>query len=61
MSEPNLILQNMRGSCAKVGNTVHTLFRFTGRPRQRVTANSQSVSAQDVADAIVAMGSTEKS
>ena len=61
MSEPNLILQNMRGSCAKVGNTVHTLFRFTSRPRQRVTAGTKSFSAQDVAEAIEAMGSTEKS
>ena len=61
MSEPNLILQNMRGSCAKVGNTVHTLFRFHGRPRERVAATSATFSPQDVAEAIKAMASTEKS
>ena len=61
MSEPNLILQNMRGSCAKVGNTVHTLFRFNGPPRQRITANTGTFSAQDVAEAIKAMASTDKS
>lgn len=35
MSEAVLILPNMRGGCATVGNTVHTLFRITSRrPRQ---------------------------
>lgn len=31
MSEATLIFQNMRGGCATVGNTVHTLFRVNGR------------------------------
>ena len=31
MSEAVLILPNMRGGCATVGNTVHTLFRVSGR------------------------------
>ena len=31
MSEATLILPNMRGGCATVGNTVHTLFRVTSR------------------------------
>ncbi len=31
MNEAVLILPNMRGGCATVGNTVHTLFRVTSR------------------------------
>jgi hypothetical protein len=31
MSEATLIFPNMRGGCATVGNTVHTLFRVNGR------------------------------
>lgn len=31
MTEAILIFQNMRGGCATVGNTVHTLFRVNGR------------------------------
>jgi hypothetical protein len=31
MNEAILILPNMRGGCATVGNTVHTLFRVTSR------------------------------
>ena len=31
MSEATLILPNMRGGCATVGTTVHTLFRVTSR------------------------------
>lgn len=31
MSEATLIFQNMRGGCATVGKTVHTLFRVNGR------------------------------
>jgi hypothetical protein len=31
MSEAVLILPNMRGGCATVGTTVHTLFRVTSR------------------------------
>jgi len=38
MNEAILILPNMRGGCATVGNTVHTLFRVSGR-RPRPMAN----------------------
>jgi hypothetical protein len=31
MNEAILILPNMRGGCATVGTTVHTLFRITSR------------------------------
>ncbi|QDM16248.1 hypothetical protein FNL55_09570 [Tardiphaga sp. vice352] len=31
MSEATLILPNMRGGCATVGGTVHTLFRVSNR------------------------------
>jgi hypothetical protein len=31
MNEAILILPSMRGGCATVGNTVHTLFRITSR------------------------------
>ena len=35
MNEATLILPNMRGGCATVGGTVHTLFRVTSRrPRE---------------------------
>jgi hypothetical protein len=35
MNEAVLILPNMRGGCATVGATVHTLFRVTSRrPRE---------------------------
>lgn len=61
MSEPTLILQNMRGSCATDGDTVHALFRFNGRPKQRAAAAStETISAKDVADAIEAMASSAK-
>ncbi len=40
MSEAVLILTNMRGGCATVGNTVHTLFRVSGR-RPRVMARPE--------------------
>ena len=36
MSEATLILPNMRGGCATVGNTVHTLFRVNGRRHERM-------------------------
>jgi hypothetical protein len=61
MSEPTLILQNMRGSCATEGETVHALFRFNGRKRrQAATASTETISAKDVADAIEAMASSAK-
>ena len=31
MNEAIIILMNMRGGCATIGNTVHTLFRVNGR------------------------------
>jgi hypothetical protein len=36
MSETQIILLNMRGGCATVGNTVHTLFRVTSRCSRRI-------------------------
>jgi hypothetical protein len=42
MNEAILILPNMRGGCATVGTTVHTLFRVTGRrPRQMANPNQK--------------------
>ncbi len=35
MNETQIILLNMRGGCATVGNTVHTLFRVTSRRPRR--------------------------
>ncbi len=43
MSEAVLILPNMRGGCATVGTTVHTLFRVSGRRPRR---NDDSMPAQ---------------
>ena len=34
MSEALIILMNMRGGCATVGNTVHALFRVNDRRRR---------------------------
>jgi hypothetical protein len=59
MSEAVLILPNMRGGCATVGNTVHTLFRVSGR-RPRAMARREDGSAavesepRDVASAVAA-------
>jgi hypothetical protein len=45
MNEAVLILPNMRGGCATVGNTVHTLFRVTSRqPRPMAGADGKVVS-----------------
>lgn len=41
MSEATLIVGNMRGGCATVGTTVHTLFRLTGS-RKRTAATRQN-------------------
>jgi hypothetical protein len=41
MSEAVLILPNMRGGCATVGNTVHTLFRVTSRRPRPMAAPSE--------------------
>ena len=44
MNEAILILPNMRGGCATVGNTVHTLFRVTSRhPRPMAGADGKAV------------------
>jgi hypothetical protein len=44
MNEAVLILPNMRGGCATVGNTVHTLFRVTSRrPRPMAGADDKAV------------------
>lgn len=46
MSEAVLILPNMRGGCATVGNTVHTLFRVTSRrPRPLPTPTESGANA----------------
>ena len=45
MNEAVLILPNMRGGCATVGNTVHTLFRVTSRhPRPMAGTDGKGVS-----------------
>jgi hypothetical protein len=36
MSEAVIILPNMRGGCATVGGTVHTLFRINNRRPGRI-------------------------
>lgn len=47
MSEAKLILKNMRGGCATVDGTVHTLFRFNGRlPRNPKAASKPAGEAQ---------------
>lgn len=61
MSEPTLILQNMRGDCATDGNTVHALFRFNGRPKRRANpVSAETISAKDIAEAIEVMASSVK-
>ncbi|MCX7319880.1 MAG: hypothetical protein NT113_10430 [Hyphomicrobiales bacterium] len=49
MSEATLLLPNMRGGCATVGTTVHTLFRVSGR-RHMPMANPAAM-APPTADA----------
>ena len=45
MNEAVLILPNMRGGCATVGTTVHTLFRITSR-RPRPMASPEEKAAR---------------
>ena len=58
MSEAVLILPNMRGGCATVGNTVHTLFRVSSRrPRRMARPDGETVAVEtsrrdDGADAV---------
>jgi hypothetical protein len=62
MNEAVLILPNMRGGCATVGNTVHTLFRVSGRrPREMARPDGGSVAVaierRDAApDAVASQG-----
>ena len=46
MSEAVLILPNMRGGCATVGNTVHTLFRITSRRPRPMAAPEKAASVE---------------
>lgn len=46
MNEALIILLNMRGGCATVGSTVHTLFRVNGR-RPRGVAAAEDRSGND--------------
>ena len=47
MNEAILILPNMRGGCATVGTTVHTLFRITSRrPRPMAGAEEKAVGGE---------------
>ena len=50
MSEATLILPNMRGGCATVGTTVHTLFRVSGR-RRLPMANPAAIATPPITDA----------
>jgi hypothetical protein len=54
MSEAVLILPNMRGGCATVGTTVHTLFRVNGRRPGRVEGAPETSAPSDDAQADVA-------
>jgi hypothetical protein len=60
MNEAILILPNMRGGCATVGSTVHTLFRVSSRrPREmaRPDGGSASVVIERAApDAVASQG-----
>lgn len=61
VSEPTLILQNMRGGCATEGKTVHALFRFNGRPlRQARDVKTDAISPRDVAEALDVIASSAK-
>jgi hypothetical protein len=42
MNETQIILLNMRGGCATVGNTVHTLFRVTSRRSRRIDESKEN-------------------
>ena len=58
MNEAILILPNMRGGCATVGNTVHTLFRVTSRrPRQMARPDDRLMIVEDDGNDPVVAGS----
>jgi hypothetical protein len=46
MNEAIIILLNMRGGCATVGDKVHTLFRVNNR-RRRIDQQSPNLTASD--------------
>ena len=50
MNEAVLILPNMRGGCATIGSTVHTLFRVNGR-RHSPMARPENVASANPAPA----------
>ncbi len=57
MNEATLILPNMRGGCATVGTTVHTLFRVTSRrPRLMARPVAQENTAEQPVLTIDAAG-----
>ena len=57
MNEATLILPNMRGGCATVGGTVHTLFRVTSRrPRQMARPLEQDKAVEQPAPNADAVG-----
>src|SRR4051794_29549088 len=45
--EAELFLPHMRGACVTVGNTVHTLFRVSGRPRARSGCKTAPLEARE--------------
>jgi hypothetical protein len=47
MNEAVLILPNMRGGCATVGNTVHTLFRVTSRRPRPMAGPDEKTAGQE--------------
>jgi hypothetical protein len=47
MNEAIIILMNMRGGCATIGDTVHALFRVNGRSRKAKLDESNDVNRSD--------------
>ena len=43
MNEAIIILLNMRGGCATVGNKVHTLFRVKPEPSTALTSEKKNI------------------
>jgi hypothetical protein len=46
MNEAIIILLNMRGGCATVGNKVHTLFRVKRNPRPPSTSEKKNMDSE---------------
>lgn len=57
MSEAVIILANMRGGCATVGNTVHALFRVSDR--RRPVPTSDDARRQDGSQSMSPAATTE--